>query len=105
MEIKKILACILAGIILSGCVQSTAMIGPAITLASSGNVSQAGLTFFTNKAVEKETGMDTVSYVSSQIEKQNSKNKLKREFKNLVETNFVKTREKLILEDKSNIFN
>ncbi len=104
MEIKKILACILAGIILSGCAQSTAMIGPAITLASSGNVSQAGLTFFTNKAVEKETGMDTVSYVSSQIEKQNSKNKLKREFKNLVETNFVKTREKLILQDQSNTF-
>ena len=104
MEIKRILACILAGIILSGCAQSTAMIGPAITLASSGNVSQAGLTFFTNKAVEKETGMDTVSYVSSQIEKQNSKNKLKREFKNLVETNFVKTREKLILQDQSNTF-
>ena len=104
MEIKKILACILAGIILTGCAQSTAMIGPAITLASSGNVSQAGLTYFTNKAVEKETGMDTVSYVSSQIEKQNSKNKLKREFKNLVETNFVKTREKLILQDQSNTF-
>ena len=104
MEIKKILACILAGIILSGCAQSTAMLGPAITLASSGNVSQAGLTFFTNKAVEKETGMDTVSYVSNQIEKKNSKNKLKREFKNLVETNFVKTREKLILQDQSNTF-
>ena len=104
MEIKKILTCILAGIVLSGCAQSTAMIGPAITLASSGNVSQAGLTFFTNKAVEKETGMDTVTYVSSQIEKQNSKNKLKREFKDLVETNFVKTREKLILQDQSNTF-
>ena len=93
------------GIILSGCAQSTAMIGPAITLASSGNISQAGLTFVTNKAVEKETGMDTVSYVSNKIEKQNSKTKLKREFKNLVETNFVKTREKLILQDKSNTFN
>ena len=101
---KKILVFIVSGLILSGCAQSTAMLGPAITLASSGNVSQAGLTFFTNKAVEKETGMDTVSYVSSQIEKQNSKNKLKREFKNLVETNFVKTREKLILQDQSNTF-
>ena len=105
MEIRKILTYIILGIILSGCAQSTAMIGPAITLASSGNMSQAGLTFFTNKAVEKETGMDTVSYVSMKIEKQNSKIKLKREFKNLVETNFVKTREKLILQDKSNIFN
>ena len=45
MGIKKILTYILAGIILSGCAQSTAMIGPAISLASSGNVSQAGLTF------------------------------------------------------------
>ena len=105
MGIKKILTYIFVGIILSGCAQSTAMIGPAITLASSGNISQAGLTFVTNKAVEKETGMDTVSYVSNKIEKQNSKTKLKREFKNLVETNFAKTREKLILEDKSNIFN
>ena len=105
MGIKKILTYIFVGIILSGCAQSTAMIGPAITLASSGNISQAGLTFVTNKAVEKETGMDTVSYVSNQIEKQKSKTKLKLEFKNLVETNFAKTREKLILQDKSNTFN
>ena len=105
MGIKKILSCILVGIILSGCAQSTAMIGPAITLASSGNMSQAGLTFFTNKAVEKETGMDTVSYVSNEIEKKQSKTKLKRDFKKLVETNFEKTRSKLILQDQSNIFN
>ena len=105
MEIKKILTLIITGIILSGCAQSTAMIGPALTLASTGNASQAGLTFFTNKAVEKETGMDTVSYVSKKIEQQNTKTKLKRDFKNLVETNFVKTREKLILQDKSNTFN
>ena len=105
MGIKKILTCFFVGVILSGCAQSTAMIGPAITLASSGNMSQAGLTFFTNKAVEKETGMSTVSYVSNKIEKQNSKTKLKREFKKLIQTNFEKTREKLILQDKSNTFN
>ena len=105
MEIKKILTWIIVGIILTGCAQSTAMIGPALTLASTGNASQAGLTFFTNKAIEKETGMDTVTYVSKKIEQQNSKTKLKHEFKKLVETNFIKTREKLILQDKSNTFN
>ena len=105
MGIKKILTCILAGVILSGCAQSSAMLGPAITLASSGNVSQAGLTFFTNKAVEKETGMDTVAFVSNKIDEQNSKTKLKREFKNMVKINFLKTREKLISQDKSNTFN
>ena len=93
------------GLLLSGCVQSTAMIGPAITIASTGNISQAGLTFLTNRAVEKETGMDTVSFVSNKIEEKNKENKIKKEFKNLVKNNFKKTREKLILQDQSNIFN
>ena len=101
---KKILVFIVSGLILSGCAQSTAMLGPAITLASSGNVSQAGLTFITNKAIEKETGMDTVSFVSNKIEKQNSKTRLKRDFKKLVQNNFEKTREILILQDQSNTF-
>jgi len=105
MGLNKIFIYIVASIILSGCAQSTAMLGPALTLASTGNASQAGLTFFTNKAVEEETGMDTVSFVSNQIEKKNSKTKMRREFKKLVETNFEKTREKLILQDQSNTFN
>ena len=101
---KKIFFFIVSGLILSGCAQSTAMLGPAISLASSGNVSQAGLTFITNKAVEKETGMDTVSFVSNKIEQQNSKTRLKRDFKKLVQNNFEKTREILILQDQSNTF-
>ena len=105
MGINKIFIYIIAGIILSGCAQSTAMLGPAITLASTGNVSQAGITYFTNKAVEKETGMDTVSFVSQKFEQKNSKTRLRREFKKLVETNFEKTREKLILQDQFNTFN
>jgi len=102
MRLNKVLVYIVTSIILSGCAQSTAMLGPALTLASTGNASQAGLTFFTNKVVIKETGMDTVSFVSNKIEQNSSKN---RKFKKLVENNFKKTRKKLILQDKSNIFN
>tara|TARA_B100000945_G_C20294528_1_gene554930 strand:+ start:18 stop:335 length:318 start_codon:yes stop_codon:yes gene_type:complete len=105
MGINKTLIYIIALIVLSGCVQSTAMVGPAITIASTGNLSQAGISYFTNKAVEEETGMDTVTYVSKKIENKNSENKLKREFKTLVETNFEKTRQKLILQDQTNTFN
>ena len=102
MGLNKVLVYIIAGIILSGCAQSTAMLGPALTLVSTGNATQAGMTFFTNKVVQKETGMDTVSFVSNKIEQNSSKN---RKFKKLVENNFEKTRKKLILQDKSNIFN
>ena len=102
MGLSKVLVYIVTGIILSGCAQSTAMLGPALTLASTGNATQAGITFFTNKVVQKETGMDTVSFVSNKIEQNSSKN---RKFKKLVKTNFEKTRKKLILQDQSNIFN
>ena len=102
MGINKIFIYIVTGIILSGCAQSTVMLGPALTLVSTGNATQAGMTFFTNKVVQKETGMDTVSFVSNKIEQNSSKN---RKFKKLVETNFEKTRKKLILQDQSSIFN
>jgi hypothetical protein len=102
MRLNKVLVYIITSIILSSCAQSTAMLGPALTLSSTGNASQAGITFFANKIVEKETGMDTVSFVSNKIEQNSSKN---RKFKKLVQTNFEKTRKKLILQDQSNIFN
>ena len=102
MGIKKVFIYIVTGIILSGCAQSTVMLGPALTLVSTGNATQAGMTFFTNKVVQKETGMDTVSFVSNKIEQNSSKN---RKFKKLVETNFEKTRKKLILQDQFNTFN
>ncbi len=102
MGINKIFIYIVDFIILSGCAKSTAMLGPALTLASTGNVSQAGLTFVTNKVVKEETGMNAFSFVSNKIEQNSSKN---RKFKKLVETNFEKTRKKLILQDQSSIFN
>ena len=58
---------------MTGCFQTTAMVGPAITLASTGNISQAGITFLTNKAIKDETGMNTLEFVSNKIDE--SKNK------------------------------
>ena len=51
------------------------MVGPAITFASTGNVSQAGLAYFTNRAVKEETGMSTAEYVSTIIEEKTKKTK------------------------------
>jgi len=105
MGIKKIFIYIITLIVLSGCVQSSAMVGPALTIASTGNLSQAGLSYFTNRAVKEETGMDTVSYVSKKIGDKHSEKKLKRDFKTLVKSNFEKTRQKLKLQDQTNTFN
>ena len=91
---------------MTGCFQSSAMVGPAVTLASTGNVSQAGLAYITNKAVEKETGMSATKYVSTILEEKTKKNeKINEELMILVQTNFEETRKKLLLQNQSKITN
>ena len=108
MEIKKIVLYFCISSFLTGCFQSSAMVGPAITLASTGNVSQAGLAYLTNQAVEKETGMSATEYVSTILEEKTKKNKNKKineELMILVKTNFEETRKKLLLQNQSKITN
>jgi len=76
MRKQNIILYLVLSLFLTGCLQTTAMMGPAITLVSTGNISQAGMTFFTNKAIKDETGMNTVEFVSNKIdERKNKKNK------------------------------
>ena len=102
MEIKKIVLYFCISLFLTGCYQSTAMVGPAITLASTGNVSQAGLAYITNKAVKEETGMSATEYVSTILEEKTKKNEIHEELMILVQTNFEETRKKLLLQNQSN---
>lgn len=85
------------------------MVGPAITFASTGNVSQAGLAYFTNRAVKEETGMSTTEYVSTFLEEKTKKTKknekIYEELMILVQTNFKQTRKKLLLQNQSKITN
>lgn len=94
---------------MTGCFQSSAMVGPAITFASTGNVSQAGLAYFTNRAVKEETGMSTTEYVSTFLEEKTKKTKknekIYEELMILVQTNFEQTRKKLLLQNQSKITN
>ena len=109
MEIKKITLYFCISLFLTGCFQSSAMVGPAITFASTGNVSQAGLAYFTNRAVKEETGMSTTEYVSTFLEDKNKKTKKNEKIDEnlliLVQTNFEQTRKKLLLQNQSKITN
>ena len=50
MRNKKVLFFVTFIMLLNGCAQNTALIGPAITVATTGNVYQAGFTYGTNEA-------------------------------------------------------
>ena len=64
-------------------------------MASTGNISQAFTTYLTNKAVEKETGMQTHQFIAKKVEEQKMKNKRKNIPEGLIillENNLKKTR-------------
>ena len=84
-------------IFLSGCFQSTALLGPSMTVATTGNVLQAGLQYGANTAIKNETGKDTLEHLQDAVESQSKSHKFKRKFSDLVEKKFSLTREKLKL--------
>ena len=96
MKNKKIVFILMLVVLLTGCAQSTAFIGPAITVAATGNIAQAGFTYGTNEAIKRETGKDTMQYVSSLLEPKEKKVTINEDFIALVEGSIKKTRQKLI---------
>ena len=104
MKNKKIAFILMSVVLLTGCVQSSAFLGPAITVAATGNIAQAGFTYGTNEVIKRETGKDTMQYVSSLLQSED-KNLLEPEDKKvtinedlvaLVESRIKKTRKKLL---------
>ena len=69
MILKKVVFCTMAMCFLTGCLQNTAFLGPAITIASTGNVYQAGLSYGSSKAVKKMTGKTPTENIKSFINK------------------------------------
>ena len=96
MKNKKIVFILMSVVLLTGCVQSTAFLGPAITVAATGNIVQGGFTYGTNEVFKKETGKDTIQYVSSLLEPKEKKVTINEDLIALVESSIKKTRQKLI---------
>tara|TARA_B100000427_G_scaffold283900_1_gene256472 strand:- start:122 stop:463 length:342 start_codon:yes stop_codon:yes gene_type:complete len=94
---------ILILIFLSGCFQGTSMVGPGITLVSTGNYPQAFGAFLTNKAVKEETGMQTHEYIAKKVEEKHAKaqdKKIHKELSVLLENN-IKNKQLIILLERN----
>ncbi len=70
---RNVILYLILSIFLTGCFQTTAMIGPAFTVAYGGSIPQAGFSFATNKAIKDETGMEPLEFLSSKIEENKKK--------------------------------
>ena len=103
---KKILL-LVSFVFLSGCYQTTALIGPAITVGSTGNVMQAGFSYASNMVVKKTTGKTPSEHVSLYVEEKKeeekfkkSEAKIKKEMANYLQSHIEIMRDKLNLKNK-----
>jgi phosphoribosylaminoimidazole (AIR) synthetase len=94
MILKEIIAGLFLLFFLNGCVQSTALLGPAYTLTSTGNIYQAGLTYGSNQAVKKITGKSPTENIKSLVDNKKIKieeQERQEEFFALVKSRIEKT--------------
>ena len=84
-------------IFLNGCIQATALLGPGLTIATTGNVLQAGFQYGANSVIEKETGKNTFEHLQDAVDNQSRNKNFQEKFTNLVEKKLELTREKLNL--------
>ena len=97
MKLFKIFFILSFLIFLNGCLQTTALLGPGVTIATTGNVLQAGFQYGANSVIEKETGKNTLELFQDVVDHQSKNKKFQKKFINVVEKQFKLTREKLNL--------
>ena len=97
MKFKKIYLLVLISIILSGCIHSTALLGPGVTIATTGNIMQAGLQYGANTAIKKETGKDALTHLKSAVETEKDSQKLNKKIINFTQNTIDKVKKKLLI--------
>ena len=85
MRKLKLYFILLSFIFLSGCFQSSALLGPGMTIISTGNVAQAGFHYGANTAIKKETGKFPIIHFKETIKTTNEKNSFMADIKKFIE--------------------
>ena len=97
MKFKKIYFLFLISIFLSGCIQSTALLGPGVTIATTGNIMQAGLQYGASTAIKKETGKDVITHLKDAVNEEQDNQKLEKKIRNITKNTIDKVKRKLLI--------
>ena len=110
---KKTFSVLAMAFLLSGCVESMALLGPASSVVGSGNVAQSAFSSTVSYGIKKQTGKSPSEHALAYVKKHNPENKSEKFVKFLEKTNsktcaalnknIDKTKKKLV-EVKKSIF-
>ena len=82
-------------VLLSACAQSTALIGPAITVGNTGNIMQASFSYGSNMAVKRVTGKTPGEHATSFVIDKREEKKIRKEIASYLESHIEIMRKKL----------
>jgi len=81
---------------LTGFVPLPAVLGPAITVATSGNLAKATAQLVFDNEFKKKTGKSSLGYITEEVSKNNKENQINEDFKNLIEKRVKTVHQKLV---------
>ena len=81
---------------LTGFVPLPAVLGPAITAATSGNLIKASAQLVLDNEFKKKTGKSSLNYITEEVSKSNEENHINKDFKNLIEKRVKIVHQKLV---------
>ena len=83
-------------LLLSGFVPIPAVLGPAITVATSGNLFKATAQLVIDNEFKKKTGKSSLNYITEEVSKNNEENRINKDFKNLIEKRVEIAHQKIV---------
>ena len=95
LKFFKICLYLTSFLFLTGFVHLPAVMGPAMTIAKSGNLAQATAQLLFDYEFKKKTGKSSLKYISEEVSNNNKENQINEDFKNLIEKRVKITHQKL----------
>ena len=81
---------------LTGFVPLPVVMGPAITVATSGNMAKATAKLVFDNEFKKKTGKSSLGYITEEVSKNNQENRINNELKELIEKRVKIVHQKLV---------
>ena len=91
----KIFMILVSFLFLTGFIPFASILGPGVTVLTSGNVYKATAQFIIDQSIKKKTGKNSLTLVKEEFDKKKNKNEFNEELRNLVEKRINITRKKL----------
>ena len=94
-RLLKIFIILVSFLFLSGFTPFISILGPGVTVFTSGNIYKATAQFIIDQSIKKKTGKNSLTLVKEELDKKKNKKEFNEELRNLVEKRINITRKKL----------